>query len=212
MSFGYVTHELLSAFTLPRIVAKAADDIVAWDQLGSLAPHVVYIETGGAIGPERFAELLAQELARREETHPRGALSAEDEAAIASRRHFYNVRAGAGAGTRCFFSENSTAWSVVFEDDPDFQRSCRNRFVYVKAILDTNQLFLAIDRFRGQMSAVGLAAAGGRAVRIANELAEWGVTRVCPIGDMQIPPLRWRHGGRPALGDLVTWTDWEMTF
>jgi hypothetical protein len=27
---------------------------------------------------------------------------------------------------------------------------------------------------------------------------------------MQNPPLTWRHDGRPALGDLVTWTDMEM--
>jgi hypothetical protein len=212
VSFAYITHEMLSNLTLPKVVSKAADDIVAWDQLGCLSPHAIYVESGGSIGPERFAELLAEELARREATQPRGQLSVEDAAAIATRRHFYNVRSAAGMRTRCLFSENSTAWSVVFEDDPDFQKSCLNRFVYVKAILNTDQLLLAIDRLRGQVSTVGLAAPGGRAQRIANELAEWGVTRICPIGDMQNPPLRWRHDGRPALGDLVTWTDWEMTF
>jgi hypothetical protein len=41
-------------------------------------------------------------------------------------------------------------------------------------------------------------------------LAHWGVTRVCPIGQMQNPPLGWRHDGRPTLGDLVTWMDWEQ--
>ena len=39
--------------------------------------------------------------------------------------------------------------------------------------------------------------------------AAWGVTRVCPLGQMQNPPLTWRHDGRPALGDFVTWVDWE---
>ena len=34
--------------------------------------------------------------------------------------------------------------------------------------------------------------------------------RVCPLGQMQEPPLTWRHDGRPALADLITWTDWEM--
>jgi len=41
-------------------------------------------------------------------------------------------------------------------------------------------------------------------------LAHWGVTRGCPIGQMHNPPMGWRHDGRPTLGDLVTWTDWEM--
>ncbi len=31
-----------------------------------------------------------------------------------------------------------------------------------------------------------------------------------PLGQMQNPPLTWRHDGRPALGDLITWTDWEQ--
>jgi hypothetical protein len=26
---------------------------------------------------------------------------------------------------------------------------------------------------------------------------------------MQNPPLTWRHDGRPALGDLMTWVDFE---
>lgn len=212
LSFAYVTSEMLSSFTLPKIVGKAADDITAWDQLGCLSPHAIYVETGGAIDPQKFAELLAQELERREATHPRGVLGVEHAAAITTRRGFYQVRAAHSSLTCCWFSPGSTAWSVIFEDDPDFQISCLNRFVFVKPVLDLNQLFLGIDRLRGQVSTVGLAAVGSRAQKIANELAQWGVTRICPLGQMQNPPLRWRHDGRPALGELVTWTDWEMQF
>lgn len=211
-SVGYVTSEMLSAFTLPKIVAKAADDVTAWDQLGCLSPHAIYVETGGAIGPEQFAELLAAELAKREIAQPRGELSADDHANIARRRGFYDVRASHSPETRIWKSEGSTAWSVVFEADPEFQLSCLNRFVFVKAVVDLDQFLLGIDKLRGQVSTVGLAAAGASAQRIANDLAQWGVTRICPIGEMQNPPLRWRHDGRPALGELVTWSDWEMQF
>jgi hypothetical protein len=55
-----------------------------------------------------------------------------------------------------------------------------------------------------------LAAPESRALTLAHELARWGVARVCPLGRMQQPPFAWRHDGRPALGDLVTWTDWEL--
>jgi hypothetical protein len=212
LSFAYVTSEMLSQFTLPKILSKAVDDITAWDQLGCLSPHNIYVETGGAIAPERFAELLAQELARRETTHPRGELSVDEHAAISTRRGFYEVRAAHSKQTRLWSSPDSTAWTVIFEDDPDFQTSCLNRFIYVKAVLDVNQLFLGIDRLRGQVSTIGIAASGARAQRLANEFAQWGATRICPIGDMQNPPLRWRHDGRPALGELVTWCDWEMQF
>ena len=69
-----------------KIVAAAADDVVAWNQLGCLSPHVIYVEAGGEVSPENFAELLADELERREQTEPRGELPAEHAAAIASRR------------------------------------------------------------------------------------------------------------------------------
>ena len=68
----------------------------------------------------RFAELLSVELARREETEPRGELPAESAAAIASRRAFYEVRAAHSPETRMWRSENSTAWTVVYEADRAF--------------------------------------------------------------------------------------------
>jgi len=63
---------------------------------------------------------------------------------------------------------------------------------------------------RGKVSTVGLAVPEHKAQEMATELARWGATRVCPLGQMQAPPLTWRHDGRPTLGDLVTWTDWEQ--
>jgi hypothetical protein len=63
---------------------------------------------------------------------------------------------------------------------------------------------------RGQVSTVGLAGPEHKQEELAVQLARWGVTRVCPLGWMQNPPLTWRHDGRPALGDLVTWMDMEM--
>ena len=60
-----------------------------------------------------------------------------------------------------------------------------------------------------RVSTAGLGADGRRASELALELARWGVTRVCPLGRMQRPPLTWRHDGRPALGDLLAWTTLE---
>ena len=104
----------------------------------------------------------------------------------------------------------STAWTVVYEADPRFQLSCLNRFVYVKSVKDLAEALQSVDNFRGKISTVGLAAPEHKTQELALELARWGVARVCPLGKMQHPPLTWRHDGRPALADLVSWTDWEM--
>ncbi|MGO9002075.1 MAG: acyl-CoA reductase, partial [Limisphaerales bacterium] len=85
VSFGFVAGAVLHGSHTRQIISRAADDVVAWNQLGCLSPHVVYVQTGGEVSPEKFAELLADELERREQTEPRGELPAEHAAAIASR-------------------------------------------------------------------------------------------------------------------------------
>ena len=209
VSFGYVASEALARFELKKTLQSAARDVTAWDQLGCLSPHVFYIEHGGSVSAEKFAEMLAGELGAIETTEPRGKIATEEAAAIASKRNIYEMRAAAVGDVKLWKSENSTAWTVVYEADPQFQLSCLNRFIYVKPVPDLDEALRYCEGIRGQVSTVGLAATGDRAQQLATQLARWGATRICRLGEMQNPPLTWRHDGRPALGDLVTWTDWE---
>ena len=210
VSFAYVTNQVLSGLHARKVVQRAAADVIAWNQLGCLSPHVIYVEGGGQLSAEQFAEFLAQELERREVSEPRGEVPVEVAAGIAARRSVYEVRAAHSPDTRHWCSRNSTAWTVVFEADPRFQLSCLNRFIYVKGVQNLTEALQSADTVKGQVSTVGLAATEDKAQELATELAHWGVSRVCLLGQMQDPPLTWRHDGRPALGDLLTWTDWEM--
>ena len=210
VSFGYVASSMLSGLNARKAAARAAADVAAWNQLGCLSPHVIYVQQHGPQSPEQFAELLAEELARLEETQPRGALPLETASAIASRRSFYEVRAAHSPDTRHWSSHDSTAWTVVYEADPRFQLSCLHRFIYVKPADNLTEALRNAESVRGTISTVGLAAPEDQALGLATELARLGVPRVCPLGRMQYPPLTWRHDGRPALGDLITWTDFEM--
>jgi hypothetical protein len=205
VSFAFVAQEVLYRSRAKKIVAAAADDVVAWNQLGCLSPHVIYVQLGGEVAPEHFAQLLAEELERREASEPRGELPTEHAAAIASRRGIYEVRAAhSPETTQHWCSKDSTAWTVVYEADARFQISCLNRFIYVKAVADLKTLLENADGIRGKASTAGIAAPEEKWDEIATQLARWGATRVCPIGQMQNPPLFWRHDGRPALGYLVT--------
>lgn len=211
VSFAFVTGEVLSGPGVTQLVARAAADVTAWDQQGCLSPHVIYVEDKGLVSAMKFAELLAAELERREATEPRGAIAVAEAAAIATRREVYELRAAHDPeATRVWRSAESTAWTVVFENGPRFQASCLNRFIYVKTARDLADVLQNADAGRGKVSTVGLAATEGRALKLAAELARWGATRICLLGEMQNPPLTWRHDGRPALGDLTTWTDFEL--
>lgn len=209
VSFGYVAADALARFAVRKTAQAAAADVVAWDQLGCLSPHVFYVEPG-PVSCEAFAAMLAEELSVLETREPRAALQLADAALISSKRAFYEIRAVSSEGTRLWQSENSTAWTVVYEAEPTFQASCLNRFVYVKPVADISMAIRSAEAVRGQVSTVGLAASGEAAQAIATRFARWGVTRICPLGQMQYPPMTWRHDGRPALADLITWTDWEQ--
>ncbi len=209
LSFAFLGRNVLGE-DCQAATQAVARDVAAWDQLGCLSPHVVYVEIGGETSPEKFAELLAAELDRLEHAEPRGRIDPCQAAAIATRRSFYEVRAAAHSfNTKVWASHNSTAWTVIFEDDPRFQVSCLRRFVFVKSVAGIEHALQAADPVRGHVSTVGVAA-GAELPRLVRTLADWGVTRVCRVGQMQNPPLTWRHDGRPALGELVTWTDWEV--
>lgn len=210
VSFGFICREELTPSAAKQWSSRAAQDVAAWDQLGCLSPHVIYVEREGKVSPEQWADMLAAELARLEKVLPRGPAPLEVSAAIASRRAFYALRAAASPDTRSWQSEGSTAWTVIYEADPRFQLSCLHRFIYVKAVDHLEEALQGADALRGKVSTVGVAASAQRLSEIALRLAAWGVSRVCPLGQMQRPPLTWRHDGRPALGDLIGWTQLEL--
>ena len=210
VSFGYIHRDMLSRAMARDLAKKAAQDVATWNQLGCLSPQLFYLERNGAIRPEMFAEMLAEEIDILEKEEPRGDISMEDAAAISHRRDFYELRAANTGDVRQWKSEGCTSWTVVFEEEPLFASSCLNRFIHIKSVNDFDEMLRVAEMVRGQVSTVALAAPKNDAEDMVKALAHWGVTRVCPIGQMQNPPMGWRHDGRPTLGDLVTWTDWEQ--
>lgn len=209
LSLSYVAAESLASGNLRPVVKQAAADVVAWNQLGCLSPHVIYVQKG-MIPVEKFAEVLGEALADFELSEPRGNLPATEAAAITSRRAIYQMRAANGPETQIWTSKDSTAWTVVYEADPRFQVSCLNRFIYVKGVENLQEALQGAEVVRGKVATVGLAAPDKLVPELVESLAHWGVERVCPLGRMQYPPLTWHHDGRPALGDLLRWTDWEQ--
>lgn len=230
LSFGFVGADLLGTFMVRKIVDRAAADIAAWNQLGCLSPHVLYVEDTGSLAPEGFAAALSEAMARLETTEPRGPLTPEESASIRQWRSLHELRAAhhramhrdavtvprsaffeaPTAETQLWASEGSTAWTVVYEADPAFRASCLNRFIYVKPCRTLADALRRAEVVRHRVSTVGLAAGESRLPELALELARWGVSRICPLGRMQEPPLAWRHDGRPALAELVEWSDWEQ--
>ncbi len=210
ISFGYVAKESLKGKALKDACQAMANDVVAWNQQGCLSPHLFYIEEGGDISPKQVARLFADELQALEKTFPRGPISVEESRAIRTRRMVYEMRSAELPDTQVFQSDGSTSWTVVYDGDVRFQPSCLNRFVYIKGVEDLATALRATEEYREKVSTVGIASSGNRLEAQAMQLAQWGVSRICPLGRMQDPPLSWHHDGHPALADLISWSDWEL--
>ena len=126
---------MLTPLRTKKIIARAADDVVAWDQLGCLSPHVLYVQSGGAVSPVQFAEQLA---ARAGAARRRRTARAIDHrtGAIASRQTSMKCARHSSDTTQLWQSPESTAWTVVCERMRAFKSPVCIRFIYVKPVRD----------------------------------------------------------------------------
>jgi len=219
ISFAVIAKEAMTAENIPQLAQAAAFDASVYDQQGCLSPHVFYVEERGQFGPRKFAAALAEAMAAYQARVPRGQLTVEEAAELTRFRSGYEFRASSdkrlgvwGSPARQVDSDgqvNSTGndWTVIYDDSPSFIPSCLNRIIFVKPTDGYKRILDCIQKFASSVSTVGVAPMNERAIAFAAELARMGVHRVCPIGQMQRPPLSWHHDGRPNLADLVSWTD-----
>lgn len=207
VSFAVITKETLD--DAHTVANTAAYDVALFDQQGCLSPQLIYVEEGGAITPQAFASILAEALAEWEQTLPRGNVPREASVAIRRARDQAEWQALAGKDVALYASSYNTVWTVIYEGDPTFVPSPLYRTIRVKPLSSFTQLHELLTPWQPYLEAVGLAVHATRITETAETLGQAGVNRICPLGTMQLPPLSWRHGGRPRIADLVRWVEIE---
>jgi hypothetical protein len=181
----------------------AAVDIARFNQKGCLSPHDVYV-AGDA---RNYAIRLAREMEQYEQVDPRGPITSSEAAEIADMRANYRFRAANDLRVAIWESDNSTAWTVIYEEDPWFAGSCLNRLVFVKPL--PGDLTDALGPALPWVAAVGIWPA---TPENAERAAVLQPSRVCPMGRLQNPPFTWHQEGRQTLATLVRWVDFEPNF
>lgn len=203
VSVACAARERLTGEELPALAEAAANDVSIWDQQGCLSPHCIYVEEGGGVSAEQFAEALAVEMERFEEKYPRGEISLEEAAAFSRIRGAYEFRASADAGVKVFADVSENRWAVILEREPMWATSCLNRLVFVKPIARLEELAKYLGAAAGHLSCVGLEAEDSRKRPLAEMFAALGASRVCALGQMQRPPLNWLRDGKQTLRELM---------
>jgi len=183
------------------IAAAAAEDVSLYDQQGCLSPHLIYVEEDEPRTARAFAGRLADAMEQFARRVPRGKLSLEESAAVARVRDAYEFRAANDPRVGIWTSRDSDAWTVIYEDEPMFATSPLNRVVFVKPLRD---LEASVAHVRSYLHNVGLACPASRWTEWETRLRGLGAVRVCPLGEMQKPPLSVSEGIRPRLSDLIS--------
>ncbi len=206
LSLAVIGREAMEPGGVASLAERVAHDVSLFDQQGCVSPHVVYVEGGGGVPPEAFAEGLAAAMAAFERRMPRGRLTIEEGSAIRLARAEAELRELRGDRVRLLASPGGTAWTVIYEEDAAFVPSCLNRVVRVKALADLGDLPALLRPISRYLQTVGAAMSPERRNRLADLLAPLGVCRICPIGEMPHPPLHWHHDGGFSLLPLLKWT------
>ncbi|MBV9168510.1 MAG: acyl-CoA reductase [Chloroflexi bacterium] len=207
LSFGVIAREALASDCAAEVADRAAYDVAKYDQQGCLSPHLFYVEDRGDTSPREFAELLGTSLERYAGVVPRGRISLEEGASIASLRSQQEMRQVAGEDVMLLSGDG---WTVVADADPTFEASCLNRTIRVKPVSDmlhdVPRLATPVRRY---LQTCGVAADPERRRQLAEHLGQLGLDRVCPLGRMGDVAPTWHHDGRFNLLSLLRWTDLE---
>jgi len=187
----------------PQRASACARDILTYDQLGCLSPQAIYMPR------ETSIQALGDKLASALESHwqkidPKPARPLAVAARIVEARDVAHA-----LGHRVWLPpQKHLGWTLIHDPASDFQASPLHGVIYLRQVVEA-KLSAALASVSGRISTVGLV--GEISSRLENVFLSLGVSRFCPAGHMQFPPLTWHHDGRPALADMVTWTDAERS-
>jgi hypothetical protein len=203
VSFGMVSAAALDPAKASATARLAAHDIARYDQQGCFAPHVFFVERGGAVSPEVFAHYLAHELSAFESRFPRRALSLGEASSVAAWRHNEEM-----APDSHVFGDPDGAWSVAYHaQGGGFSPSSLNRAIRVVPVDTLADVPPLVAPYRTLLQTVGIAAPQRDLFTLAAALGEAGVTRIAALGDMTAPEAGWHHDGRFNLLDLIQITE-----
>ncbi|GAA5237104.1 acyl-CoA reductase [Verticiella sediminum] len=212
ISAGLVAAAALDTRQAQSTARLAALDLARWDQQGCYSPQCFYVERGGPVAPEAFAQLLAGELAALAHRYTQRKLTLEEAQAAARWRQGLERRALGGEGRVSVLGSPHSPWGVAYLDAAGLAPgSALNRTACVVAVDRLEDAIDALAVHGAHLQTVGIAADPARLFALAPRLGEAGFTRICALGATAQPEPGWHHDGRYSLLDLVRVVDIDMS-
>lgn len=190
-----------------KLAEKLAYDVAMFDQRACIAPQMAYVETGGAVSSDEFAEMVSAALSSLAEELPPSSLSLDTAATLAQDRNLAAFNSAQTENMRVLVNGTAT---VVHEPEPGFDSVLPTRYIRIFPVADLKETLPLLEEHGPYLQNIGMAVDNGRLDEISDGLAKAGVSHITSIGLMHRPTMRWRHDGMSAFGEMVRWTDIEM--
>lgn len=191
---------------IEAVAESLARDVALFEQLGCLSLHHVFVVSRNTGAARDFAARIATALARLGDSLPPAKIPLNEAAEILGLRERVRWRRIAGEPIELFEGPR-LEWTVIFEPesigDSSFIVSPGFRTVHVTGVRDEKQVRASFAAASGRIEAIAVAGDKSETPRISAMLRALGVSYVSAPGEMQSPPILWRHGGGAFLDIMV---------
>jgi hypothetical protein len=158
----------------------------------------LFVERGGKVSPERFAEMLAQEMRTAADAFSPAPQELATALQLASARDLAVFRSGAKGVQFDPAAGYLTVLDPPFEEPPLFLP----RTIGIRAIEQPSEAGEYIDHHGISVEALGVTESRPDLLDLAIRLK---AARVAKLGTLQAPPPGTFHGGRPRIAEFVRW-------
>ena len=190
---------------IDRVAELLARDVALFEQLGCLSLHHLFVISHTGDRARELAVRMSAALERMGKSMPPAEIPLRDAAEIRAVRERARWRRIAGEPVE-LFEGRRLEWTVVFEPRPNlfapgaalgdsFKVSPGFRTVHVTRVRDLGEFRDCIAAVSGRIEAMAVAGDESETAAVRATVAAIGIPYVCAPGEMQSPPLDWRHGG-----------------
>jgi hypothetical protein len=188
---------------IDRVAELLARDVALFEQLGCLSLHHVFVVSHTGAAARDLAIRMSAALERMGKSMPPAKIPLRDAAEIRGLRERARWRRIAGEPVELFEGDR-LEWTVVFELRPgSFEVSPGFRTVHVTGVRDLGEFRDCLAGVSGRIEAMAVAGDESEAADIGATVEAIGIPYVCAPGEMQSPPLDWRHGGGGFIDMMV---------
>ncbi|GEM_PF-5826735 len=182
------------AYALPEVAELVAWGVAAYDGNGCFSPANIYVETGGPLNPQQFAEAVAEAMGEIAAYIP-----PKRSLAVAERVTAYRQRQAQrrllGERVQLIKSPGTDYTIIVDEEVPLLTPTCQERTVIIKPVEDVREVPGHVRHLAGNLQTVGLAVPTSELLEVADLLGEAGVTNIKIPGTEHTIDLAEAHDG-----------------